>query len=70
MTDRLNTAKKKGISLPQDLLEQGLERSREENRTFSSYIANLIARDLKGQLPVPRAAAPTAQEGEEVSNAA
>jgi predicted CopG family antitoxin len=43
------------ISLPDELLEKALERSKREDRSFSSYVRNLIARDLNGELQVPEA---------------
>lgn len=46
-------AAKKTISLPGDLLAKALERSKEQNRSLSNYIANLVAKDVNGQLNVP-----------------
>lgn len=45
----------KTISLPEDLLNKGLERAKTDNRNFSSYVQKLIQRDLEGSLTVPPA---------------
>jgi hypothetical protein len=38
-------AVKKSVSLPEDLALKAVERSKQEHRSFSSYIQMLIARD-------------------------
>jgi hypothetical protein len=43
-------AVKRTISMPLDFLEAGVKRSKEQNRTFSSYVANLVAQDIKRSL--------------------
>ena len=37
---------KKSISLPQTLLAQALVRAQGQQRSFSSYLASLIAKDI------------------------
>ena len=50
MSHDKNATAKKTVSLPEELLEKGLERSKEQNRSFSSYVQNLISKDLNGTL--------------------
>jgi hypothetical protein len=38
---------KRTISMPRQLLRDALERSKQEHRSLSSYIQNLIARDAE-----------------------
>jgi hypothetical protein len=38
--------KTKTISLPEELLDKGLERAQQDNRNFSSYVQSLIQKDL------------------------
>lgn len=38
---------KRTISMPRQLLQEALERSKQEHRSLSSYIQHLIARDAE-----------------------
>lgn len=44
------TMKTKTVSLPEELLEKGLELAKQDNRTFSGYVQSLIQRDADGKL--------------------
>ena len=59
--------KTKTISLPEDLLDKGMQRARTDNRNFSSYVQKLIRRDLEGTLVVPPAKEVNGKEKEKAA---
>jgi hypothetical protein len=46
------TVVRKAISLPKQLAEKAEQRAKDDNRTFSGHIANLLTKDLKGEFEV------------------
>lgn len=57
--------KRRTISLPEELLNEGIKKAEEDNRNFSSYLQSLIQKDLEGRLPVPANRKPQPAKQEE-----